>query len=178
MQMYLEEFAEKLTQLRDLFGICLDRYEVSHALYPDNPLMQELRTNFVYFFKLFGDTSPLSKRLFTRVEADKDTTKTAHCNDSTVVPSFSLGISQVTPKKLDSVLESIVVAQECDNQKSSITDIVRPRRETKISQICRSPFVSRVVDVSSHAISAEEKRIWEWLFSNKRNKKYGILTFM
>ena len=76
--MYVEQFAEKMAQLSDLFGICLDKYEVSHALYLDNPLLQELKTKFGYFFKLFRETSPLSKRLFTRVEAEKDTTKTMH----------------------------------------------------------------------------------------------------
>ncbi|KAL1831530.1 hypothetical protein ACET3Z_001181 [Daucus carota] len=39
---------------------------------------KELKTKFGYFFKLFRETSPLSKRLFTRVEAEKDTTKTMH----------------------------------------------------------------------------------------------------
>ena len=168
----MKQFKQKMAELSKLYDTCLDRYEVSYALYPDNSVIQEMKTEYAYFFKLFHETTPLSKKLFTLVDNGKDMGRRSPLEDSAFVPSFSLGVSQVTPKKLVNDMEGIQVAREGDQLNvSGNVGFIRPRRETKVSQICRSPFVSRVVDISTHSVNGEESRVWDWLFSNKRNKK-------
>ncbi|WOH00546.1 hypothetical protein DCAR_0519912 [Daucus carota subsp. sativus] len=49
-------------------------------------------------------------------------------------------------------------------------DNARPKRGKFPSAICRSPYVSRIVDISGYNITVEARNIWDWLFSNKRDK--------
>ncbi|KAK1365733.1 hypothetical protein POM88_041294 [Heracleum sosnowskyi] len=133
-------FEKNLNELKEVYDKCLDNFEVAFALYPKNARLGELKEKYSLFFKLFGDSSPISKMLFVGYNDENDKTHFGEAGEEDFVPKFSLGI-------------------------------LRPRRGIKASHFCRSPYVSRVVDVSTHQITTEERNVWEWLFHTRRDVK-------
>ncbi|WOG86579.1 hypothetical protein DCAR_0205794 [Daucus carota subsp. sativus] len=71
------------------YEICVNSYEVALALYPTNAELPKLHE--------------LSKRLMGGTLKEKNKV----VDDSSFVPSFSLGLSQVTPKKLVDVMDGV-----------------------------------------------------------------------
>lgn len=196
----MHSFEENLIELKEVYDKCLNNFEVSLALYPENLTLAELKAKYNYFFKMFDDSSPISKVLCIGTIDDKSRTRSGELADEDFIPNYSLGLSQMTPKNLHTDLDGIgnsppklqfssldsslkckkVVEYGCYNivgkhnvghKENNIDAVARPRRGIKASRFCRSPYVSRVLDVRAHQITTEEKNIWEWLFKNKRNIK-------
>lgn len=149
---------------------------------------------------MFGDSSPISKALCVGNFDEDDGTNMGEADDYQFIPNFSLGLSQITPKNLrtdidasaDSAMKGLGVVSNIltkgKNQMEGVSDdteaqqkvrdienkfagILRPRRGIKASHFCRSPFVSRVIDVSDHQITTEERNVWDWLFKTRQNVK-------
>lgn len=168
------------------------------ALYPQNALLAKLKKDYNQYFKMFEAASPIAKNLLVGNVVDKVWEKTEILDDVDFVPNYSLGLSQLTPKNLDTELDGItnspkkkhsyllslpgkkhLVTEDVFDEKevqarikemgNASAEMVRPRREIKASHLCRSPYVSRVIDVSSHILTTEEKNVWQWLFQNRRN---------
>ncbi|KAK1374704.1 hypothetical protein POM88_030897 [Heracleum sosnowskyi] len=60
---YVTRFEMNLIELNDVYEKCLDNFEVAFALYPTNAKLVDLKEKYNYFFKMFGDSSPISKAL-------------------------------------------------------------------------------------------------------------------
>lgn len=147
---------------------------MSGLLYPTNPDLAGMKKEFSFFFSLFEETSPLSKKLFMgTLEGSRGENNET---DFRSLPSFSLGLTQMTPKNLCKELEGEDIRGATTGGMYSHTikegfDVVCVREDTNLAQrqrcelrateICRSPFVSRVVDVVSHTLTTEEKKCLE-----------------
>lgn len=188
-------FEKNLHELNEVYDNCLNNFEVALALYPENARLAKLQEKYSYFFKMFGESSPISKLLNVGNGNDNDGQCFNEDDDDLFVPKFSLGLTQMTPKNLCSDIDGsddspvkrqvggthdiMVVQHELRDKGKNIAGYVRPRRDTKASHFCTSPYVSRVVDVSAHQITAEERNVWDWLFHTRRNKKYfNVLVFV
>lgn len=196
----MHRFEGNLIELKEVYEKCLNNFEVSLALYLESLTLAELKAKYNYFFKMFDDSSPISKVLCIGAIDDKSKIRSGELDDEDFKPNYSLGLSQLTPKNLHTDLDGIgnsptklqfssldsslkdkkVVEYENNNivgkhnvrdKENNIDAVARPRRGIKASRFYRSPYVSRVVDVSAHQITTEERNIWEWLFKNKRNIK-------
>lgn len=113
----------------------------------------------------------------------------AICTGNDVIPSFSLGVSQIQPRNLcvelnKTTMPQLVNVTEDGNchegvlEKGKVVErneaegvVKRPRRDMRLSNNLRSPFVCRGIDINTRQVSAEEEAIWQWLFKDKRNKK-------
>ncbi|XP_063939771.1 uncharacterized protein LOC135148469 [Daucus carota subsp. sativus] len=191
---YVEGFLSSLNQLDVLYKKCLTECVTTFALYPDNKRLANAKEEFPFFFKLFEETSPMTKGLCSASETRKKAVETEEDN-AEFVPSFSLGLSQMPLKNLDIEMEGMLpgnlkIQMDKDEGKNGNTHVEgdtdrkemvkgksveciteRPRRGFVPAQVCRSPFVTRVVDVNAHKIGADEKDAWDWVMQNKRNKE-------
>lgn len=79
------------------------------------------------------------------------------------------GDKQLVPKD---VIDETDVHGMVRGKDNIAVKMIRPRQEIKASHRCRSPYVSRVIDVNSHVIMTEERNVWKWLFQNKKNRMY------
>ncbi|KAK1396384.1 hypothetical protein POM88_006247 [Heracleum sosnowskyi] len=203
---YMISFENNLKEFVDVYGRCLNNFEVSLALYPQNLRLAELKKDYSQYFKMFEAASPIAKHLLVGNVVDKAGKKTTILNEADFIPNYSLGLSQLTPKNLRTELEGIsnspkkghsqllslssegqlvpkLPLHEKDANRiggvngNATTEIVRPRREIKASHLCRSPYVSRVVDVSSHVINTEESNVWQCLFQNRKNRKENLFEW-
>ncbi|KAK1396434.1 hypothetical protein POM88_006297 [Heracleum sosnowskyi] len=196
--LYMLRFEKNLIDLKEVYDKCLNNCEVAFALYPENGKLAELNEKYSYFFKMFRDSIPMSKVLCVGKVDDNDMPKLGEAVEEEFIPNFSLGLSQMTPKnlcaELDGISNSPLIGQfgrtgysgkgkemveegfnvmgerhEVEKKENYFVEIMRPRRGIKASQFCRSPYVSRVVDVSTHQITTEESNIWELLFQSKND---------
>lgn len=188
-QTYLISFEKFLKEFEDVYGRCLNNFEVTLALYPQNPRLAELKTEYSQYFKMFEAASPIAKNLLFGNVAVKGEKKSALVHEDDFIPNFYLGPSQLMPKNLCSDLNDTgnVQMEGCsrmvitpgkrelvpkkfigerdvygnDREKGkTTTELERPRREIKASALFRSPYVSRVVDVGSHVLTIEERNVW------------------
>lgn len=162
----MEELSRYLDNFQRAYDLCVNHSEVALALYPNNTDLAKLREKHKQFFQMLEETSPLSKRLLEGTLKEKN----KEVDDNSFVPSFSLGLSQVTPKNLGAVMD-VVDNAGGQSEVEANQLVARPRRGVRISEICRSPFVSRVLDISGHKITNDERIVWEWLFKNRRNRR-------
>ncbi|KAI3742531.1 hypothetical protein L1987_60216 [Smallanthus sonchifolius] len=105
-------------------------------------------------------------------------------------PSFSLGVSQdygsqtlkrnlnvelcaATDEDMD-VLDHMTLSQRLQVQISK-TPTVKIKRTKAPTNIMRSPYVNRIVDIS-RGTSADEKKIWSFLFRAMRNEEGLIFS--
>lgn len=199
-QSYTGRFENNLIELKEVYEKCLNNFEVALALYPENVKLAELKEKYNYFFKLFDDSSPISKVLCVGVGDNKTMPTSGDVTDEDFIPNYSLCLSHMTPKNLRTDLDGIgnspkklqfggmgspvkgqemveiryknVVQKHNAGEKANkIAGMVRPRRGIKASCYYRSPYVSRVVDVSAHQITTEERNVWDWLFQTRKNIK-------
>ncbi|XP_074332784.1 uncharacterized protein LOC141670710 isoform X1 [Apium graveolens] len=198
---YMISFEHNLKEFDDVYGRCLNNFEVVLALYPQNPRLAQLKKVYSQYFKMFEDASPIAKNLLFGDEVVRPGKKLKIVDDANFIPNYSLGLSQLTPKNLHAELDGssntqkkrrtsllrltgkrqLVVNEVLYNEKDAhqkfietgnvYAEMAKPRRELKASHLCRSPYVSRVIDVSNHVITTEEKNVWQWLFQNRRNRK-------
>ncbi|XP_074343147.1 uncharacterized protein LOC141680976 [Apium graveolens] len=196
---YMTSFEKNLKEFVHVYERCLNNCEVSLALFPQNLRLAKLKKEYSQYLKMFEATSPIAKKLLVGNVVHDAGKKSAILDNSDFVPSYSLGLSQLTPKNLPSDLKGIGNSQlqgssgsvslvgkgqpvpkvvdekgahyRVGDKRIVTTKMVRPHREVKVSHLCRSPYVSRVVDVSSHVITTEERNVWKWLFLNRRNKR-------
>lgn len=179
---YMVSFENNLKEFVDVYGRCLNNFEVTLALYPQNPRLAELKKDHSQYFKMFEAASPIAKNLVIGNVVEKTGENSTRLTEADFIPNYSLGLSQLTPKNLCTELEGINNSQKkghcmVERNGDSPIGMVRPRREIKASHLCRSPFVSRVVDVSSHVITTEERNVWQWLFQNRRNRKENLFEW-
>lgn len=188
---YVDGFELHLKDLDDVWSKCLTDFEVTLLLYPENGKLAELREVYGKFFKMFRESSPISKCVNAGNVIHKVQPK-AELDDASFVPNYSLGLTQMMPKNLGRDMDCIargdvvenagvIVAtdrNEVEPKRKMIESLdrqpqvnLRPRRGLIPTHVCRSLFVSRVVDVSAHKITTEERNVWEWVMQNKRNKK-------
>lgn len=202
---YIKGFEKNLKELDVVFSRCLNDFEVTLALYPENRKLTELKNEFGKFFKMFDESSPISKSLYGGNVRDK--CRAVPVEDySKFVPSCSLGLTQIMPKNLgmdmdiiarngNVVIEGSGIGEDEGNclvkgrnvvgeletlPRATVRDQLvklRPRRGIMVAHVCRYPFVSRVIDVSAHEITNDERIVWEWLFQNKRNKKENVFKW-
>ena len=177
----MKRFEENMLELEANFNKCLTNYIESMALYPDNEKLAELKTRYKQFFQLFVDSSPITKSLSKRCENQGRKT-TLDSDDNTSFPSFSLGMSQMFPKNLGDVMDTCAVTPVAVQQSGKSTSEdhesgnlqapvkVRPQRDIIPTAICRSPYVTRVTDISRHNLTVEEKDVWEWLCNDSTNQ--------
>lgn len=178
----------------------MDNFEVAFALYPRNARLAILKDKYKEFFKMFGDSSPISKALCVWTAECNVTTRLGEADDEQFIPKFSLDLSQVTPKNLRTDIDESsfsALKEDCigsifsdkgknvmqhgsDNneaqlyvgdQQNTRAAVLRPRRGIKASHVCKSPYVSRVIDVNAHQITTEERNVWDWLFNTRDNIK-------
>lgn len=196
---YVKRFETNLNELNELYNKCLDNFEVAFSLYPKSARVAELKEKYGYFFKLFAESSPISKALSVGNANCKLRPSGGETDEDQFIPRFSLGLSQMTPKNLrtdidqhsDSPIKGICggstistqekteVKKGCDDiightglpKKNIMAEVPRPRRGIFPSHFLKSPFVSRVVDVNAHQITTEERNVWEWLFNTRKNIK-------
>ncbi|WOG92214.1 hypothetical protein DCAR_0311477 [Daucus carota subsp. sativus] len=166
---YMAEFRKNLNVFKGAYDKCVTNCEVALALYSSHAELATLREEHRPFFKLFEETSPLSKSLVGGPLKERNKTAEGQVDDSSFVLSFSLGFSQVTPKKLGDTMDGL---QDPGEESEVVANqlVQRPRKGARATEICRSPYVSRVVDISGYKITNEEKYVWEWLFENRRNR--------
>ncbi|KAK1358879.1 hypothetical protein POM88_043353 [Heracleum sosnowskyi] len=163
---YMISFENNLKEFVDVYGRCLNNFEVSLALYPQNLRLAELKKDYSQYFKMFEAASPIAKNLLVGNVVDKAGKKSTILNEADFIPNYSLGLSQLTPKNLRTELEGIsnspkkghsqllslssegqlvpkLPLHEKDVNRiggvngNSTTEIVRPRREIKASHLCR-----------------------------------------
>ena len=170
-----------MLELEASFNKCLANYIESMALYPENEKLAELRTRYKHFFQLFVDSSPITKSLSKRC-ANQGRKTTVDADDNSSCPSFSLGMSQMFPQNLGDVMDNCAVTPVALQQSCKSTSEqhdsgnlqppvkVRPQREIMPTAICRSPYVTRVTDISRHNLTAEEKDVLEWLSNDNTNQ--------
>lgn len=135
---------------------------------------------------MFGESTPISKSFSTGKVADDVQDNIAREYYEKYVPSCSLGMTQMFPKNLGKDLDGCEESSGLKKQKQvqivdkSINELhinVRPRRALMPVVVCRSPFVTRVIDVNGHKITTQERNVWEWLLQNRRNKKDNIFKW-
>ncbi|KAL1807961.1 hypothetical protein ACET3Z_024951 [Daucus carota] len=68
---YMEVFEKNLEKLDSIYRKCLANYIEAFALYPDNAKLQDLKLEYAYFFKIFEESSPSTRSLYS-----------AHCSGS------------------------------------------------------------------------------------------------
>ena len=168
-QKYMAEFRKNLNVFKGAYEKCVTNCEVALALYSNHAELATLREEHRPFFKLFEETSLLSKSLVGGPLKERNKTAEGQVDDTSFVPSFSLGFSQLTPKKLGDTMDGL---QDPGEESEVVANqlVQRPHRGARATEICRSPYVSRVVDISGHKITNEEKYVWEWLFENRHNR--------
>lgn len=162
------EFRKNFHDMKSAYERCIDNFEVLLALYPNNAELSKLRDENRKFFQLFEETSPLSKMMMGGKRKERDNAVEKQVDDGNFAPSFSLGLSQITPKKLGDIMDGF------HNEKNKAAEnqlLQRPRRGIRVSEMCRSPYVSRVLDILGHKVTNEERIVWEWLFENRLNRR-------
>ncbi|KAL8107769.1 hypothetical protein AgCh_024246 [Apium graveolens] len=176
---YVAGFEKNLKEFVHLYERCLNSFEVIFALFPNNDKLVELKKEYMKYIKMFADGSPIAKNLPVGILVDDNRKRENKFNDEDYLPNYSLGLSQMTPKNLRTDMEGIAKgsssAGESQNVVSDMFDAIktlalveskpdkdalmmRPRWEVKATPICRSLYISRVVDVSGHIITTEEKK--------------------
>ena len=178
----MARFETNLQELEVVYNRCLTNFIESLALYPQNSKLADLKRRYKLFFKLFGESSPITKSL-SNITAPRDANIAAGVKDTDGVPSFSLGLSQLSPKNLGGDLEScgktpdLVIPRSKQVGEDSVIPAeerpvkFRPRRGMFPSSSCRSPYVTRLTDISKHNLTSEEKDVWNWLCQDKTNEK-------
>ena len=63
MQPYMKRFEANLEDLEAAYNRCLTNFIDSMALYPQNAKLAELKQRYKVFFKMFGESSPVTKSL-------------------------------------------------------------------------------------------------------------------
>ncbi|KAL1809459.1 hypothetical protein ACET3Z_026449 [Daucus carota] len=185
---YMNRFEANLQELEEVYNRCLTNYVDSLALFPENKKLAELVRRYKQFFKMFGDSSPITKSLrHSKTLKGKEVAVEQDGNE--VMPNFSLGLSQMFPKNLGSVMDSCPItpkrvgAPEEYPEDDSPRGIgnpplkVRPRRGIFPTAICRSPYVTRLVDITRHHLSAEERDVWDWLCHDGADEKEYIFEW-
>lgn len=197
----MKSFEKNLKEFEEVYGRCLNNFEVTLALYPQNSRLAELKSEYSQYFKLFEAASPIAKNLLSGSVAGNEGKKPVVVNEDDFIPSNSSELSHLMPKNLCSDLDDTskmqmegcprllsipgtrqLMANKFIGEKDvngnvgekdkTTAELGRPRREIKASALCRSPYVSRVVDVGSHDLTTEERNVWHWLFQNRRNRKF------
>lgn len=100
-----------MKKLEDVYGRCLNNFEVTFALYPQNPRLTELKSEYSQYFKMFEATSPIAKNLQVGNVTGKAEKKSAIVDEDDFIPNYSLGLSQLMPKNLCSDLDDTGNAQ-------------------------------------------------------------------
>ncbi|KAK1384058.1 hypothetical protein POM88_021793 [Heracleum sosnowskyi] len=144
---YMISFENNLKEFVDVYGRCLNNFEVTLALYPQNIWLSELKKEYSQYFKMFEVASPIAKNIL---------------------------VGQIVPKY---VIDEHDVNHMVRENGNATGEMVKPHREIKASHLCRSPYVSRVVDVISHVITTEERNVWQWLFKNRKNIKENLFEW-
>ncbi|KAK1392557.1 hypothetical protein POM88_011613 [Heracleum sosnowskyi] len=179
---YVMRFEKNLNELKEVYDKCLNNFEVSFALYPLNARLSDLKDKFSYFFKMFGESSPISKVSCVGNVDVFDEPKLREANEDLFIPKFSLGLSQMTPKNLRTDIDgsddlalkgifggsiysgkgktevkdgcaAIAAQNKVSDKENNFAGKLRPRRGVKASHFCRSLYVSRVIDVNAHQIT-------------------------
>ncbi|XP_074343179.1 uncharacterized protein LOC141681014 [Apium graveolens] len=104
---YMTSFENNLKEFVDVYERCLNNCEVSLALFPQNLRLAKLKKEYSQYFKMFEATSPIAKKLLVGNVVHDAGKKSAILDNSDFVPSYSLGLSQLTPKNLLSDLKGI-----------------------------------------------------------------------
>lgn len=126
---------------------------------------------------------------FDRISAEK-LKQIQEQHEKKYMPSFSIGLTPIEPKNiLDDIL--VEASAKCDEETECAEGVVddideerktaekvegagigrRQRRDRKLPDSLRSPYVSRVVEISKRTIKFEEEALWQWLFSTQSNEK-------
>ena len=153
----------------------------SLALYPQNKKLADLKNKYKRVFQWFGESSPVTKSLSNSC-ANKWPKKSREVNSDDIAPSFSLGLSQMCPKNLGDAMDTCLITPEPSillskqtNDRSETGMLQepvkgRPRRDIMPTAICRSPYVTRLIDIGRHILTAEERDVWDWLCHDKTNE--------
>ena len=177
----MKRFEANLEDLEAAYNRCVTNFIDSMALYPDNSKLAELKKRYKVFFQLFGESSPITRSL-SSLCANQGASKNVAPEEDTSVPSFSLGLTQMSPRNLGGAIETCVATPAAvvpfEQKATGSTDMdslhepakTRPKRDIIPSAVCRSPYVTRVTDISRHSLTAEEKDVWEWLCEDKTNQ--------
>ena len=181
MQPYMKRFEANLEDLEAAYNRCVTNFIDSMALYPHNAKLAELKQRYKVFFKMFGESSPVTKSL-SSLCTNRGPSKKVDVEQDSGVPSFSLGLSQMIPRNLGDAIETCVVTPAAavalgkkasgssDNEGLHEPLKARPRRDIIPSAICRSPYMTRVTDINRHNLTSEERDVWEWLCEDRTNQ--------
>ncbi|KAK1363410.1 hypothetical protein POM88_038971 [Heracleum sosnowskyi] len=104
---YMISFENNLKEFVDVYGRCLNNFELTLALYPQNIRLAELKKEYSQYFKMLEAASPIAKNLLVGNVVDKAGKQSAIINEVDFIPNYSLGLSQLTPKNLCTELEEI-----------------------------------------------------------------------
>ncbi|WOG81956.1 hypothetical protein DCAR_0101115 [Daucus carota subsp. sativus] len=184
----MARFETNLQDLEVVYNRCLTNFIDSLALFPQNRKLSELKKRYKLFFKMFGESSPVTKSL-SNTTAQMGVKAAAGVEGVVSEPSFSLGLSQLFPKNLGRDMESCektpqlvtharnLVSEDSVLPAEDRPAKIRPRRGMLPSASCRSPYVTRVTDISNHTLTSEEKDVWNWLCKDKSNEKEHIFAW-
>ncbi|KAL8089264.1 hypothetical protein AgCh_038891 [Apium graveolens] len=154
---YMISFEHNLKEFDDVYGRCLNNFEVVLALYPQNPRLAQLK-------KL------TPKNLHAELDGSSNTPKKRRTSLLRLTGKRQLVVNEVLYNEKDA-------HQKFGETGNVYAEMAKPRRELKASHLCRSPYMSRVIDVSNHVMTTEEKNVWQWLFQNRRNRKKNLFEW-
>lgn len=86
-------FERNLKEFLDIYRRCLNNFEVTLALYPQNPRLAQLKKVYSQYFKMFEDASPIAKNLLFGDVLVKRGKKTKIVDDTEFIPNYSFGLS-------------------------------------------------------------------------------------
>ncbi|KAK1383135.1 hypothetical protein POM88_020870 [Heracleum sosnowskyi] len=177
---YIISFENNLKEFVDVYGRCLNNFEVMLALYPQNIRLAELKKEYIQYFKMFEAASPIAKNLLFGNVVDKAGKQSAIINETDFIPNYSLGLSQLTPKNLCTELEEISNSPKKGHLRllnfSGEGQIV-PKYVIDEKDVNRMVREKWVVDVISHVIPTKERNVWQWLFQNRKNRKENLFEW-
>lgn len=124
-----------MKELDELYKKCLNSYEIVLALYPGNAKVVKLKEEYGMMFKVFEEASPISKNLAFGLSTDNLGKSTYLDKEAQYVPSYSLGLTQMTPKNLVSDIEdtgkAYIEGRTCDNNNV----VAGKQADSKISNV-------------------------------------------
>ena len=96
----MEVFEKNLEKLDSIYRKCLANYIEAFALYPDNAKLQDLKLEYAYFFKIFEESSPSTRSLYSAHCSGSNSSLCTEEDNKRYVTSYSDGLTQMSPKKL------------------------------------------------------------------------------
>lgn len=162
---------------------------------PETPAMQKI------FVSPVGSQPPWPTQVYGDIDrqveeisaAESRASKESITND--YAPTFSLGLTPLQPRNICAELNFESVPREnketklqnrCKRAPSRGTEIIdykdneeymqkRPKRVIQPTDVLRSPFLTRIVDLTARKIKKEEEEIWQWLFQYDTKEENAIL---